>query len=327
MVAGVIGLEDERAGAQALTLVAAPLNAQILDELARGARRLVELRRETGSPPQTTLRARVRQLSDVGAVAKRRLHPFPSVREHVLVNGAGTELRFVAATLGAWLAAAPGGGLQLGSDAASAAVKALADAWSTGILRVLAERPATVAELEAALGGLSSQAIERRLAALWDSGLIEREEAAGGPATYRVTDWLRKAAAPLHVAIRWERKHLPRTTAPVEPADAEAGLLLVVPLLRLPAEISGRCRLGVEFGDGEMRRLAGVTVEVEGGEVASWQARLDGGPAASATGPPSAWQRVAIEAHPDRLQLEGDIRLARAVLDGLNRSLFPPRLI
>lgn len=315
------------AGARALGLVAAPLNAQILDELARGARRSAELRRETGSPSQTTLRARIRQLNEVGAVAKRRLHPFPSVREHVLVNGAGTELRFVAATLASWLAAAPGDGMRLGGERAHAAVKALVDGWSTGILRALTERPLRPADLDAAVGTLSPTALERRLVALRDAGLVEVSGGAGGPASYRVTRWLREAAAPLVVAIRWERKHLPDSTPPVGPGDAEAGLLLAVPLLRLPTEVSGSCRLGVEFGDGSQRRLAGVTVEVEGGEVVGCGPRLDGEPTASASGPPAAWQRVTIEAHPDRLELTGETRLARAVLDGLNRTLFPPRLI
>ncbi|HYP55079.1 MAG TPA: winged helix-turn-helix transcriptional regulator [Solirubrobacterales bacterium] len=327
MVAGLIGVDEERAGARALRLVAAPLNPQILDELARGPRRLVELRRETGAPPQTTLRARVRELSDVGAVAKRRLHPFPSVREHVLVNGAGRELRFVAATLAGWLTNAPRGGLELGGEDARAAVKALVDGWSAGILRTIAERPVGLADLEAAVEALSPPALERRLLALRDAGLVEAREGAGEPASYRVTDWLREAAAPLVVAIRWERKHLPGDTSPVRPADAEAGLLLAVPLLRLPAEVSGRCRLGVEFDEGGMRRLAGVTVEVEAGEVVACHPRLDSEPATSVSGPPSGWERVAIEANPDRLEQGGDTRLAHAVLDGLNRTLFPPRLI
>jgi DNA-binding HxlR family transcriptional regulator len=326
MVVGLIGTEGQRAGASALSLAAAPLNAQILDELARGARRLVELRRETGSPPQTTLRARVRQLSEVGAVAKRRLHPFPSVREHVLVNGAGTELRFVAATLEAWLAGAPSGRLELGGESAQAAVKALVEGWSAGILRVVAERSVSLADLEEAIGTLSAPALERRLFALRDAGLVEATGEAGQE-TYRVTEWLRSATAPLVVAIRWERKHLPTATLPVGPDEAEAGLLLALPLLRLPTEISGRCRLGVEFDAGGERSLAGVTVEVERGEIVACRARLDGEPTAAASGPPTAWQRVAIEAHPDRLQLSGETRLARAVLDGLNRTLFPPRLI
>jgi DNA-binding HxlR family transcriptional regulator len=318
---------EERAGAHTLALLAAPLTAQILDDLARGSRRLVELRRQIGSPPEAALRARIRQLSDVGAVAKRRPHPFPSVREHALTNGAGTELRFVAATLVAWLAASPSGGLELGGEPARDAVRALAEGWSSGILRVVAERPVSLDELSAAVEELSFPSLRRRLLALCEAGLLETGRDDGRLASYRVSEWLREATAPLVTAIRWERKHLSPATLPPRPTEAEAGLLLAVPLLRLPAEISGGCRLGVEFGEGRERHLAGVTVEVEGGIVVSCQPRVDGSPAASVSGSPAAWQRVAIEAKPDRLELAGDTRLARALLDGLNRTLFPPRLI
>ncbi|HEX5762976.1 MAG TPA: winged helix-turn-helix transcriptional regulator [Solirubrobacterales bacterium] len=326
MLAGSIGLEVEGPGARTLSLLATPLTVAVLEELALGARRLVELRRGIGSPPQTTLRARVRELSDVGAVAKRRLHPFPSVREHVLTNGAGTELRFVAHTLESWLRGAPDGPLELGGERAHAAVKALADAWSGGILRFVAERPTTLSELDAAIDGLSRQSLERRLLALSEAGLVE---VAGGERepSYRATEWLRRAAAPLVTAIRWERKHQEAITPPVGVAEAETGMLLALPLLRLPAEVSGRCRLGVEIERGGERRLAGVTVRVEGGEVVSCRPRLEREAEASASGPPSAWQRVAIEASPERLELGGETRLVRAVLDGLNRTLFPPRLI
>lgn len=327
MVAAGYGAEAERAGAHTLGLLAAPLTAAILDELARGSRRLGELRRQTGSPPRTTLRARVRQLSDVGAIAKRRPRPFPSVREHLLTNGPGTELRFVAATLAGWLAGAPGGSLELGGEPARGAVRALAEGWSSGILRTVAERPVTLGELNAAVDGLSLPALRRRVLALHEAGLLETGDEDGRPASYRVTKWAREATAPLVTAIRWERKHLLPATLPPGPVDAETGLLLALPLLRLPAEISGGCRLGVEFGEGRERRLAGVTVKVERGRVVACQPRLDCEPTASVSGSPAAWQRVAIEAQPDRLELAGDTRLARALLDGLNRTLFPPRLV
>lgn len=318
------GANGERTGTRILTLLAAPLNALILNKLAQGPRRQVELRRETGSP-QTTLRAHLRELSDVGAIAKRRLHPFPSVREYVLTNRAGSELRFVATTMEAWLASAPRKPLPLGGEEARAAVKALAEGWSSTMLRALAAGPVTLAEIDAAIESLSYQSLERRLAALRLAGLVEGKRGQGKSAPYEVTEWLRKGAAPLAAAIRWERKHLTDVTAPVTPVDAECGLLLAMPLLRLPTEMSGSCRLGVEFEDGGERRLVGVTVDVEEGRVASCTTRLDGKPAAWATGSVSAWLRVAIEADPGRLELGGKQRLAYALVDGLNQALFVPR--
>jgi DNA-binding HxlR family transcriptional regulator len=320
---GMGGANGERTGTRVLTLLAVPLNALVLNELARGPRRLVELRRETTSP-QTTLRARLRELSDVGAIAKRRLHPFPSVREYVLTNGPGTDLRFVVATLEAWLSSAPGKPLRLGSEEARAAVKALVEGWSSTILRALAPGPLTLAELDAAIESLSYQSLERRLTALRLAGLVEGRGGQGKSTPYEATEWLRQGTGPLAAAIRWERKHLAEVTAPVMPVDAETGLLLSMPLLSLPAEVSGSCRLGVEFPEGDERRLVGVTVRVEGGRVVSCTTRLDSSPAAWATGSPAAWLRGTIEADPHRLDLGGNQRLVLAVVDGLNRALFVP---
>jgi DNA-binding HxlR family transcriptional regulator len=320
---GMGGANGERTGTRILTLLAAPLNALVLNELARGPRRLVELRCETASP-QTTLRARLRELSDVGAIAKRRLHPFPSVREYVLTKGAGTDLRFVATTLEAWLAGAPRKPLRLGSEEARAAVKALVEGWSSTILRALAAGPVTLAEIDAAIESLSCQSLERRLIALRLAGLVEGKRGSDRSTPYEVTEWLRQGTGPLAAAIRWERKHLADVTAPVMPLDAEAGLLLSMPLLSLPAEMSGSCRLGVEFPDGAERRLVGVTVDVEGGRIVSCTTRLESSPAAWATGSPAAWLRGTIEANPNRLDFGGNQRLVLALVDGLNRALFAP---
>ncbi len=321
------GANGERTGTRVLTLLAAPLNALVLNKLAQGPRRLVELRRETGSP-QTTLRAHLKELSEVGAIAKRRLHPFPSVREYVLTNRAGSELRFVARILEGWLADAPREPLAIGSDDGRAAVKALVEGWSSTMLRSLAAGPVTLAELDSAIESLSYQSLERRLAALREAGLVAGKRSASGKGTpYEVTEWLRRGAAPLAAAIRWERNHLAEVTAPLTPVNAESGLLLAVPLLRLPAELSGSCRLGVEFDNGGERHLVGVTVGVEEGRIASCTTRLDSSPGSWATGTVAAWLRVAIEADPGRLELGGNRRLAHALVNGLNRALFPPRLI
>jgi len=315
----------ERTGTRILTLLAAPLNALILSKLSQGPRRLVELRRETGSP-QTTLRAHLKELSEVGAIAKRRLHPFPSVREYVLTNP-GSELRFVATTLEAWLAKDPGEPLPLGGDAARAEVKALVEGWSSKMLRALAGGPVTLAEIDETIESLSHQSLERRLAGLRRAGLVTGGSGQDRSTRYEVTERLRQGIAPLVAAIRWERKHLTEVTAPVTPVDAETGLLLAIPPLRLPAEMSGSCRLGVEFDECGERRLVGVTVSVEEGRIVSCTTRLDSSPGSWATGPAAAWLRVAIEADPSRLELGGNQRLARALLDELNRALFPPRLI
>jgi DNA-binding HxlR family transcriptional regulator len=322
---GVEGTVSEgRAGARILSLLAVPLNGLILEKLSRGPQRLAELRRETGSPPQTTLRSRLRELAEIGVVTKRRLGLFPGIREYELTSRPGRELRFVATTLEGWLGNAPEEPLPYGSEAARAATKALVDGWSSTILGALAANPLTLPELDRLIAPLSPSSLERRLAAMRGTGLIEARPGGNSGGPYTVSEWARLGIAPLAAAIRWERNHLPHATPPIAPTDAEAGFLLAIPLLSLPAELSGTCRLGVEFADGGDPCLVGVTVEVEKGRIASCTTRLESSPGAWATGPAAAWLRTAIEADPTRLAVGGDRRLVHGLVDGLNRTLFGP---
>lgn len=326
MEVGQIGASGSRgrAGARVLSLLAAPLNGEILEKLSHGPRRLAELRRETGSTPPTTLRTHLRELSEIGVVAKRRLSPFPSIREYELRGLPGRELRFVATTLEGWLANAPEDPLPFGSEEGRVAIKALIEGWSSTMLRALASGPLTLTQLNQLIGSLSYPSLERRLTAMRSAGLVEVSRNPGKGTPYAVTRWLRQGMAPLAAAIRWERHHLPDETAQITPLDAEAGFLLAIPLLKLPAELSGCCRLGVEFIQGGEQCLVGVTVDIEQGRVASCTTRLESSPTAWATGPPAAWLRTAIEADPNRLELGGDRRLVRAMVDGLNRALYGP---
>jgi DNA-binding HxlR family transcriptional regulator len=319
------------AGAFALSLLATPLNREILDELSRGPRRLSELRRQSGSPPRTTLRARLRQLAEVGVVAKRKPSLFPSERVRELTALPGRELLFVATTVDGWLASAPEEPLTSSSEDGRAAVRALAEGWSSTMLRALAAGRASPMDLDREVAQVGMAPLRRRLDALRAAGLLAGGEAKGGYASYEITDWLRKGTGPIAAAARWERRHIPRA-APIRPIDAEAGFMLAMPLLKPPLDLAGSCRLSVEFEDGRERRLAGVTVEVGSGRVLSCTTRLETCPTAWATGPPEAWLRTAIEANPSRLELGGDRRLVRGLIDGLNQALFgparplPPRL-
>jgi DNA-binding HxlR family transcriptional regulator len=272
---------EGRAGALALSLLATPLNPEILEELSRGPRRLSELRHQVGLPSPAPLRARLRQLGELGVVGTRRRGPFPTAREYELTGLPGRELLFVATTLAGWLASAPEEPLHFGSEAGRAAIAGLAESWSS------------------------------------TNSTHNHDQ-------YEVTDWLRKGTGPIIAAIRWERRHIPHAAEPIRPIDAEAGFLRAIPLLKPAPGLSGSCRLGVEFGTGKDRCLAGVTVEVGGGRVIACTTQLDSSPSAWATGPPEAWLRTTIEADPNRLELGGNRRLVRGVIDGLNQVLFGP---
>lgn len=309
-----------RSGAQTLVLLAAPLNVFILRGLADGPKQQTELRRATGSPAQTTLRAQLLRLGEIGAIDKHHRNRFPGVLEYEL-TAPGQDLLFVLNVLESWLDRAPDGVVELGGNAAKAAIKALAEGWSATMLRALAARALSLTELDRVIGSLSYPSLERRLSAMRLADLVEPQPGNGRGTPYAVTGWLRHGVAPLAAAARWERHHCPRVTAPIGRLDMEAALLLAVPLLRLPPELSGSCRIAAEVPNGK-RRFAGAMVEVEEGKIASCSTKLQGDPDAWGLGSTSAWLSAMLEHDLDRLELGGDCRLVRALIDGLHGSLF-----
>lgn len=310
-----------RAGAQALGLLSMPLHIQVLKALAGGSKPLIELRREAGSPPQTTMRAHLRTLTETGVVSRQRQNDFPGSLDFEL-TAAGQELWTVAKILAVWLEAAPEARLPLGSNPAKQAVRALVDGWGTSMIRALAARPLTLTELDGLISGISYPSLERRLGAMRQAGQIERMQGKGRGTPYAVTDWLRQAIAPLGAAARWERLHVATATPPIKRLDAEAAFLLAIPLLDLPADVSGACRLAVEIGTSNGDRLAGVLVEARDGRVVSCAAGVQGHADAWASGSAAAWLRAVIEGEAEQLEIGGDCQLGRALLDGLHGALF-----
>jgi DNA-binding HxlR family transcriptional regulator len=293
----------------------------VLHALSGGACPLSELRRSAGSPAQTTLRALLRQLGAIGATERHRLDRFPSSVQYELTP-AGADLTRVLATLEHWLALAPQDPPPPGSAPARSAIKALAEAWSTLILRAIAARPLSLTELDGVIASLSYPAIERRLAAMRLVGQIETAASDNRRTPYEVTDWLRAGVAPLIAAARWERLHLPDVTPPFGRIDFEAALLLASPLVRLlDSSSSGTCRIAAST-DGEQRRLAGATICVDAKGSVSGVAPTEVDVDAWAIGPTGALLTALVEGDLTGLQIGGDRRLAQSLLQEIHSSLF-----
>lgn len=305
-----------RSGALALTLLATPLNNEILQGLSGGSKHFEDLRGRCGSPAQSTLRAHVGKLEGVGAIARRR--PLPRTLELELTGG-GRELLQVAAILRRWLRGAPHTPQRFGGATAKAAIKALVEGYSSTMLRALAARPLSLTEMDRVIGSLSYPALDRRLTAMRHTGQVAPSAAEGRRTTpYEVTEWLRRGVAPLAAGARWERRHLPGDTTPVKAIDTEAALLLTLPLLRMPEELSGSCRMGVEIGAGRKHRLAGAIAVVKAGRIVSCTARLNHSADAWIVGSVFGWLNAVIDADTGSLELGGNQRLARGLLDGLH---------
>ncbi len=311
-----------RAGGSALSLLSVPLKVHVLQALGEESKPLIELRREIGSPPQTTMRGHLRTLVEIGAIERRRQDGFAGSVDYVLARP-GRELLRVAEVLQAWLAASPQGEIELGSIAAKSAINALVAGWSSTIVRAIAARPLSLTELSRLIPSLNYPSLERRLGALRLAGLIEARPSATRGTPYGASEWLRLAVAPIAAAVQWERRHLPSATAPPGRIDAEAVFLLAVPLLTLPSDLSGFCRLTVEIRNGAGEpRLGGVMVGVQEGTISSCTSRLEGRAEAWASGSPSSWTSTIMDRETGLLEVGGAGDLALGLLEGLHRVLF-----
>jgi DNA-binding HxlR family transcriptional regulator len=313
-----------RAGAEAMALLAAPLNVQILKALRTEPFPLRELRHAIGSPPQSTMRLYLRTLCGTGVVERRARREFPTSVDYAIAPP-GQGLLQVGEVLERWLGQSPDGPPELGSVAARNVIRPLIEGWSTNIVRALAGRSLSLTELDRLIPRVSYPSLERRLGALRIVGLVEGHRAEGGATPYTATSWLRRAVAPLIAAMAWERRFFPESSPAIGRLDIEAAFLLALPLMELPKEVTGKCRLAVEVQRGASPVLAGVLVCVEDGKVTSCSPRLTGEVEGWVSGSPRAWLRRLDGTRGQELELGGDPALAEALVGGLQRTLNKPQ--
>ena len=312
-----------RTGVQALSLFASPLNGQVLAALDGEPVPLADLRRAVGHPPVTTMRSYLRALTDLGVLDRQREDDFPGSVTYVMAPP-GRKLLAVGGALQWWLETAPEVPLSLGSIGAKSVIKALIDGWEAGIVRALAARPLALTELDRLIPHVSYPALERRLTAMRQVGLVEPvPKRDGRVARCQVTPWLRRAVVPFSAAVGWERQCIPgRVSAPAK-IDIEAAILLAVPLLDLSSDVNGTCRLAVECRRGNELDYAGVVLVVEEGKVRSCSTRLEGEADAWAAGSVLDWFRWLREDDDGGVEIGGDAPLARALEQGFGNALMP----
>lgn len=311
-----------RPGSNALSKFAVPLSVHILEALEEEPIPLADLRRAVGHPPVTTMRSYLQQLTKLGVIECYREGGFPGSVSYGL-TGSGGRLMAVGEVLRSWLQSAPEAPIELGSIASKSAIKALLDGYEANVIRALAARPLALTELSRVIPNVSYPTLERRLTAMRQVGLVEPSpERNGRVAPYRVTRWLRRAVAPMTAAVGWEHQCDPSRAPAMTRIDVETAFLLAVPLLSLPPDASGSCRLAVELGRGQDLTFAGVTVTVEDGEVRSCVSRLEGQSDAWATGRVLDWFRWLREAGDHRMETGGDSSLVYALAAGFRQALY-----
>jgi DNA-binding HxlR family transcriptional regulator len=305
------------AGTKALSLLAIPINASVMQALAVEPRSLRDLRKAVGSPPQTTMRGYLRALSGTGIVERRRLNEFPGNVEYRLA-GPGKELLCVVKSVSAWLATAPGEPLHLGEPGSKSAVKALVEGWSTGIVAELTIEPRTLTELASIIPAVSYPSLERRLGAMYLEGLIEPLPTQGRGTPYAISDWLRRAVAPLVSAARWEHAVLQGQAPNIASGDVETAFRLALPLLRMPLQQRGSCRLGVQVDSAKGRRSVEVIATVAGGDVRVGDLRRPTSADSWLFGDVAGWLSAVIEGGISSLTAGKNAALARSIAEGLH---------
>jgi DNA-binding HxlR family transcriptional regulator len=322
------GIEDTRAGARVLTILANPLHVRILRAHAAGALRAAELNEQTGWPAQTTLRAAVNNLREAGLLARREVTTMP-LGVATELTAAGHEALFAADVIERWLAKSPDGPMPLDSDKAKGAMKTLAAGWNTKMVRSLAYEPASLTELAQRIPEVSYPSLERRFTRMRNTHQIEPSPAPGRGSPYSVTPWLRYAIAPLCASARCERRHMRDESAPITEVEIEAAFLLVMPVAPLPETVNGTCILSVlPEADAEGQPLdqlspAGVTIEVEAGTMVRCVPRIEKETPVWALGTPMDWMNALIDGHFEGLRF-GDARpqLAADLVNGMHLALF-----
>jgi len=316
-------------GTQALALLANPLNVEVIRAHATGPLRLSRLQEQMGWVSQSSLRVTIRSLRDIDILMPQPLAgaPYAVVNE---LTRAGTEMLLLADGLDAWLARAPGGPIEPGSNTAKTVVKALAGGWDSNIVRTLASQPLTLTELARSIPDVSYPSLERRLTSMRIAGQLEPVTQPGRGTPYAATEWLRRSSGLLCQAARWEQLHMHGRAAGITGTGIETVLLLAIRLpLPLPESAGGQCLLATPGGPDDIGEpaLSGITVEVQGGKVVSAVDAIDRAPPNWALGTPEGWLDAILDGGVETLRTGGvDSPLAVNLAQAVHLALFKDQI-
>lgn len=295
---------------------------RIVESLADGSKGQADLLKSTGLPAQSTLRSHLRRLEAAQVVVSHRLDRFPGTIAYEL-SPVGRDLLAVVSVVEQWLRQCPGGAIAPGSDPARAAIKGLAEGWTSTILAVLSTRARTLTELDKLVDTINYPTIERRLTVMRLSGQIDvvRDGAKGTP--YVLTDWARRGVAPLIAAARWEAATQQAGSTRIGFLDIEGAILLAAPLIASPpSSAKGVLRLEAVVTDRPRPNRRDVVLQVD--ERVSLSApATHREPDAHVSGSDAAWFSAVVDGETERLEIRGKSRLARSFIERTHKALFP----
>jgi hypothetical protein len=277
-----------------------------------------------GWSAEATVRGAVKYLRNAGALDRRKVDGGRRAFATALTP-AGEEMLVVARVLEKWLAACPKGPVAIEGKHVKIAVQALAEGWTSTLMRALASGPSTLTELSAEIPEVSYPALERRITWMRTTGQVVPLETETRGTPYVPTEWLRRSIAPIAVAGRCERRHM-EDAAPVTDVEVETAFLLSLPLVDLPAYAAGSCTLASQTDpaepEAEHQGLAGVAVSAGEGKITSWSVTVQDKPSTWAIGSPDDWLDAVLDGSFETLRAGGqDPQLAIDLANGLHYSL------
>jgi len=235
-------------GHATLGLLVEDWSVPIMRELLGGSRRPSELEQRIPEAPHSALMRRLGEMEAMGIVTKERFSGLPPRAQYALTGEGRTAIRIVGAARSWERAWSPG------TEDGIEALKLIADQRNREILLALAAGRMAPTALEQRLSG-SRSTVTQRLAELARKGILARN-VEDGHVWYELTDCARELALVGVAAARWEWQWA-RPTEPVSPSLVADVLHLFAPLVDLPAELAGICRLHVDSGtDGSEVYLA-----------------------------------------------------------------------
>lgn len=236
---------------------------------------------------------------------------------------AGREVPLLGATLHRWYEHCPNGPVVPGENSGQVLWPLLCG-WTSTVVHAVSAKPRSAVEVQEEIGVIPLELVVASLGLLGRVGLIRPlpPPAAGEEMRFEPTEWLRLAVAPLAASARLELRHPRGDTAPIAAADVEALLQLTLPLLRMPARLSGSCSLSVQLDEGVVGSPAGLTAVIDEGRVVACEPGIDPQADAWVEVTTGQWLDAMIERDTRGIRSGGRHRIATTLLGALHERLF-----
>lgn len=317
-------IKDTRAGARVLGLFESPLNVRVLRAHAAGPLRLAELQEQIGWSAEATVRGAIKNLQERGGLVRQSAEGKSNAVATAL-GPAGRDLLTVAEVLEGWMSECPSKPIELEGEHAAVVVKALAEGWSSSLIRALATVPSTLTELSEQIPEINYPSLERRIGWMRTTGQIDALQKQPRGVPYAPTRWLRRAITPLAMAMRCERRHM-KGNPPITDVEVESAFLLALPVAPLPENRRGSCMLAIQTDAVEFdedQPLAGVNLELHLDGSTSWSVGVVAKPSTWAVGTAEDWLTAMLDGRFEFLRIGGaDPQFAADVINAMRYAVF-----